>query len=65
MLRDEGEAYAHKLMQSGAPVTAVRFLGTCHDFAMLNILSQTPAARAAIALAIAHLKEAFKTDFLF
>jgi acetyl esterase len=58
VLRDEGEAYAHKLMQSGVPVTAVRFLGTCHDFAMLNALSETPAARGAITLAIAHLYKA-------
>lgn len=56
VLRDEGEAYAHKLMLSGVPVTAVRFLGTIHDFVMLNALSETPAARAAIALAISHLK---------
>ena len=26
----------------------IRELGTCHGFAMLNPLSQTPAARAAI-----------------
>lgn len=58
VLRDEGEGYAHKLMQSGVPVTAVRFLGTFHDFAMLNALSETPAARSAIALAIQHLHAA-------
>ncbi|WP_322068198.1 alpha/beta hydrolase [Paraburkholderia bannensis] len=48
VLRDEGEAYAHKLMQAGVDVTAVRYLGSIHDFVMLNALSQTPAARAAI-----------------
>ena len=58
VLRDEGEAYAHKLMQCGVPVTSVRFLGTFHDFAMLNALSETPAARGAIALAIHHLHTA-------
>ncbi len=57
VLRDEGEAYAHKLMQAGVEVTAVRFIGTCHDFAMLNALSETPAARGAISMAIAHLKK--------
>jgi acetyl esterase len=37
-------------------VTAMRFLGTIHDFAMLNALSKTPAARGAIALACHALK---------
>ena len=58
VLRDEGEAYAHKLMQAGNVVTSVRFLGTCHDFVMLNALSKTPAARGAIELAISHLNKA-------
>lgn len=48
VLRDEGEAYANKLMQAGVPVTATRYLGTLHDFVMLNALAKTPAARAAI-----------------
>ena len=48
VLRDEGEAYAHKLMEAGVPVTAVRYHGTIHDFVMLNALSDTPAARGAI-----------------
>lgn len=50
VLRDEGEAYAHKLMQAGVEVTAVRMLGTIHDFAMLNDLAHTQATKAAIAL---------------
>lgn len=48
VLRDEGEAYAHKLMEADVPVTAVRYHGTIHDFVMLNALSDTPAARGAI-----------------
>jgi acetyl esterase len=60
VLRDEGEAYAHKLMQAEVPVQSVRFLGTCHDFVMLNALSETPAARGAIALAIDYLKKSLK-----
>ena len=58
VLRDEGEAYAHRLMQAGVVVTAVRFLGTTHDFAMLNALAKTPAAQGAIALASKHLHQA-------
>jgi acetyl esterase/lipase len=58
VLRDEGEAYAQKLMQAGVNVTAVRYLGTIHDFVMLDPLSDTPAARSAIALANAHLQQA-------
>lgn len=51
VLRDEGEAYAHKLIQAGVKTTAVRLLGTIHDCAMLNALAYTPAVRAAIELA--------------
>jgi acetyl esterase len=57
VLRDEGEAYASKLREAGVHVTAVRFLGTIHDFVMLNALAQTAAARGAIALATAWLRE--------
>jgi acetyl esterase len=59
VVRDEGEAYAHKLMQAGVPVTATRYLGTMHDFVMLNGLTHTPAARAAIAHANDALRKAF------
>jgi acetyl esterase/lipase len=62
VLRDEGEAYAAKLRLAGIPVTTVRYDGTCHDFMMLNALSQTRAARAAIAQASALLRQAFRTD---
>ncbi|WP_064712399.1 alpha/beta hydrolase [Rhizobium bangladeshense] len=41
-LRDEGEAYAHRLMQSGVEVSAVRFGGTIHDFVALNALRNVP-----------------------
>jgi acetyl esterase len=59
VLRDEGEAYAHKLTEAGVIVTAVRYLGTMHDFVMLNALAGTPAARSAIALANDNLRKAF------
>ncbi|AIF82822.1 esterase/lipase [Candidatus Nitrososphaera evergladensis SR1] len=58
VLRDEGEAYAHKLMQAGVPVTATRYLGTIHDFVMLNAIADTPAARGAIDQASEMLKRA-------
>lgn len=48
VLRDEGEAYAHKLMDAGVRVTACRYHGTIHDFVMLNDITRTPAARGAI-----------------
>ena len=57
VLRDEGEAYAHKLMQAGVPTTATRYLGTIHDFVMLNPITDTPATRGAIEQAAHTLKE--------
>jgi acetyl esterase len=51
VLRDEGEAYAHKLMDAGVRVKAMRALGTIHDFMMLNALADTPAVRAALEIA--------------
>jgi len=59
VLRDEGEAYARKLLQAGVPVTALRYLGTIHDFVMLNVITETPAARAAIAQANDTLRQVF------
>jgi acetyl esterase len=58
VLRDEGEAYARKLMDAGVRVTATRYLGTIHAFVLLNALARTPATRAAIAQAGAVLREA-------
>lgn len=64
VLRSEGEAYAHKLMEAGVEVEAVRYLGTIHDFVLLSPLSKTPATRSAIALAVATLQKAFKKEEL-
>lgn len=60
VLRDEGEAYAQKLIQAGVTVTAVRYLGTIHGFVMLNALAETPAARRAIQLANTSLHNALE-----
>lgn len=57
VLRDEGEAYARKLMEAGVSVTAQRCLGLAHDFAMLDVYLVTPGARAAIAQASAWLAD--------
>ena len=61
VLRDEGESYAGALRAAGVPVTTVRYDGTIHDFMMLNSLSGTQAARAAIGQASAILRAAFDT----
>ncbi|OZJ03514.1 hypothetical protein BZG36_03425 [Bifiguratus adelaidae] len=37
VLRDGGESYAHKLIQAGVDVTAIRCLGIVHDFMMLDL----------------------------
>ena len=58
ILQDEGEAYAGKLVQAGVRVTSVRYNQTIHDFAMLNPLAATPAARGAIQQAISTLRSA-------
>ena len=58
VLRDEGEAYAAKLLEAGVPTTAVRFAAIIHDFVMLDALRDTHAANAAIELAISTLREA-------
>jgi acetyl esterase/lipase len=60
VLRDEGEAYAANLRAAGVPVTTTRYDGISHDFMMLNPLSATHAARAAIAQAIATLRSALR-----
>lgn len=48
VVRDEGELYARKLMQGGVEVTATRYLGTIHDFMVINELVDTPPSRAAL-----------------
>ena len=61
VLRDEGEAYAARLRAAGTAVTTVRYDGITHDFMMLNPLTDTHATRAAIAQAIAVLRNALNT----
>ena len=51
VLRDEGEAYARKLLEAGVDTTSVRVQSIIHDFVMLNALDQTNGCRAAMDLA--------------
>ena len=62
VLRDEGEAYADRLMQAGVPVIAVRYKGTIHDFMMLDGVADTCPAKAAVAQMIDVLKETFSVS---
>lgn len=61
VLRDEGEAYAAKLRAADVPVTAVRYNGIIHDFMLLDALSETRAARAAVGQATAFLRAGLGT----
>ncbi|QDP97863.1 alpha/beta hydrolase [Microlunatus elymi] len=60
VLRDEGEAYARRLLDAGVRTTAVRYNGTIHDFMMLNPLRATAASTAAIEQAIFVLRKALR-----
>jgi acetyl esterase len=60
VLRDEGEAYARKLIQAGVEVTAQRAIGAIHDFAMLNALSETQATKSAVRTASEKLRTALQ-----
>jgi acetyl esterase len=58
VLRDEGEAYAAKLIRAGVRCSCVRYNGTLHDFMMLDALRETRAATTAVAQAIDVLRRA-------
>lgn len=48
VLRDEGEAYARKLIDADVPVTNVRYNGTIHDFMILDPLASSTPTQVAI-----------------
>jgi acetyl esterase/lipase len=59
VLRDEGEAYARRLIEAGVPTTIVRYDAIMHDFMMLNPVRETQATTAAVEQAIHVLRKAF------
>jgi acetyl esterase len=61
VLRDEGEAFARKLMHAGVSVASTRYNATIHDFVMINAIAETPQARGAIAQGVAALRAALHT----
>ncbi|MFD6290921.1 alpha/beta hydrolase [Streptomyces sp. NPDC060205] len=62
VLRDEGEAYARKLIQAGVATISTRYNATLHDFMMLNPVRGTQASTAAVEQAVHVLRKALGTD---
>lgn len=59
VLRDEGEAYARRLIEAGVRTTTVRYNATIHDFMMLNPLRSSAASTGAVEQAVHVLRKAF------
>jgi acetyl esterase len=57
VLHDDGAGYADRLRAAGVPVTHVTYSATIHDFVMVNALHDTYAAKAAVAQAVAFLRQ--------
>lgn len=45
VLRDEGEAFARKMIDAGVDTACIRVNNTCHDFIMLNALKESLAVK--------------------
>ncbi|GAB2566539.1 alpha/beta hydrolase [Kribbella endophytica] len=56
ILRDEGQAYGHKLDEAGVDVVSVMYVGQIHDMALLNPIRDLPSTRAEFRHAAADLK---------
>ncbi|CAM3681967.1 alpha/beta hydrolase [Occultella aeris] len=61
VLRDEGEAYARRLVQAGVPTTSIRYNAIIHDFMMLNPVRSSRASTAAVEQAVHVLRTALGT----
>lgn len=48
VLRDEGEAYGHRLEDAGVAAVTTRHDGTIHDFGLLNGLADLPTTKSMI-----------------
>jgi len=62
VLRDEGEAYARKLVEAGVRTTSARYNDIHHDFMMLNPLRGTAATTGAVEQSIHVLRKALGRD---
>lgn len=60
VVRDDGEAYARKLMRAGVEVCATRYLGTIHDFVVFEGLAETTPTDTALSQACRALKNALR-----
>jgi acetyl esterase/lipase len=56
VLRDEGQAYGHKLDEAGVDVISIQYVGQIHDMALLNPIHDLPSTRAEFRHAAADLK---------
>jgi acetyl esterase/lipase len=61
VVRDEGEAFAAKLLAAEVPTTAVRYDAVIHGFMVVNALCRSDPARAATAQAVSALAAAFES----
>ncbi|KAI9259655.1 Alpha/Beta hydrolase protein [Phascolomyces articulosus] len=60
VLRDEGEAYGHKLINAGVPTNAIRILGAIHGYLHMSLEKECQAYKNSMHLISQHLIESFK-----
>ena len=62
ILRDEGEAFAARLLHAGVDVTAVRWLGSLHGFLVNEALCSSESARTCIEMVAQYIRRGFEGD---